>query len=206
MGTLSHRRPLQRRPLRLRRTPISPPADQLNRSLAASVLPSASPGPLLAPLREWSGRETRQYAEKQNDDRLDALLPSLPNVARALIRCDGANHRCSLPICAVCARAYRQGPIAQLHALAQAKTSYPGPRQVATIYLDLFDPGSLADADLRRAREMFRKRLDRAGFKDAILMGGIEVAGRRNGSAGCCTSTSSPSVSMRPPGTRSKPP
>jgi hypothetical protein len=57
--------------------------------------------------------------------------------------------------------AYRQGPIAQLHALANA---YPGPDEVATIYLDLFGPGSLADADVRRAREMFRRRLDRAGF------------------------------------------
>ena len=79
----------------------------------------------------------------------------------------------SCPICAVCARAYRQGPIAQLHALANA---YAGPHEVATIYLGLFPPGSLGDADVRRTHEMFRKRLDRAGFKGAIVAGGIEVA------------------------------
>ena len=67
-------------------------------------------------------------------DRLDVLLPRLPAVGRALLQCDGADHPCSLPICAVCARAYRPGPIAQLHALAHA---YPGPHEVATIYLSL---------------------------------------------------------------------
>jgi hypothetical protein len=103
-------------------------------------------------------------------------LPRLPAVGRALLQCNGANHRCWRPICAVCARDYRPGPIAQLHALAQAKTSYPGPRQVATIYLGLFPPDSLGDADVRRTHEMLRKRLDRAGFKGAILVGGIEVA------------------------------
>ena len=64
--------------------------------------------------------------------------------------------------------------------MAQAKTSYPGPRQVATIYLGLFEPDSLADADVRRTHEMFRKRLDRAGFKGAIVVGGIVVAWQEN--------------------------
>ena len=90
---------------------------------------------------------TRREAEEWNEDRLKVLLPRLPDVGRALIKCDGERHRCSLPICAVCARAYRQGPIAQLHALANA---YAGPDEVATIYLGLFPPGSLADADVPR--------------------------------------------------------
>jgi hypothetical protein len=101
------------------------------------------------------------------------LLPRLPAISRALLQCDGKHHRCWRPICAVCARDYRAGPIAQIHALAHA---YPGPHEVATIYLALFDPGSLADADPSGAREMLRKRLDRAGFSGAIVVGGIEVA------------------------------
>jgi hypothetical protein len=68
------------------------------------------------------------------------------------------------------------GAIAQLHALANDKAPCPGARQAATIYLDLFVPGFLAVADLRRTREMLRKRLDRAGFSGAIVVGGIEVA------------------------------
>ena len=123
------------------------------------------------------GRRRDAKAEKENDRRLEVLLPRLPAVGRALLKCDGENHRRSLLICAVCARAYRQGPIAQLHALANA---YAGPHEVATIYLGLFPPDSLGDADVRRTHEMFRKRLDRAGFKGAIVAGGIEVAWQEN--------------------------
>jgi hypothetical protein len=119
------------------------------------------------------GRETRCEAERWNDLRLEVLLPHLPDVGRALLKCDGADHPCGLLICAVCARAYRQGPIAQLHALAN---EYAGPHEIATIYLGLYRPGFLAVADVRRAQEMFRKRLDRAGFKRAIVVGNIEVA------------------------------
>jgi hypothetical protein len=84
-----------------------------------------------------------------------------------------------LPVANLCRlrRDYRVGPIAQLHALAHA---YPGPHEVATLYLALFAPGFLKDADLRRAKEMLRKRLDRAGFKGAIVAGGVEVAWQEN--------------------------
>jgi hypothetical protein len=169
MGAVPHRHGIRRRPLRRRRTPLS----QLNRSATPAAPSSSSEPAAAAPAQDWPGRETRRQAEEWNDRRLEALVPGLPGVARALIRCDGERHRCSLPICAVCARAYRPGPIAELHALANA---YAGPHEVATIYLGLFPPDSLADADVPRVREMFRKRLDRAGFKGAIVVGGIEVA------------------------------
>jgi hypothetical protein len=169
MGSFALRHGIRQRPLRWRRTPIS----QLNRS-AAAVKPSSSAEPAAAaPAQAWPGRETRCDAERWNDLRLEVLLLDLPAVGRALLKCDGADHPCWLPICAVCARAYRQRPISQLHALANA---YAGPHEVATIYLGVYRPGFLADADVRRTHEMFRKRLDRAGFKGAILAGGIEVA------------------------------
>ena len=172
MGAVPHRPRLLRRGLRRR-----PPISQLNRSAAAVEPSSSSASPAAGPTLEWPGKETRRQAEEWNEERLKVLLPRLPDVGRALLKCDGERHRCSLPICAVCARAYRQGPIAQLHALANA---YAGPHQVATIYLDLFRPGSLGDADVPRTHEMFRKRLDRAGFKGAIVVGGIEVAWQEN--------------------------
>jgi len=169
MGSFALRHGIRRRPLRSRQTSISP----VIRSPAA-VMPRASSQPApAAPAQAWPGRETRSEAERWNDLRLEVLLPHLPAVARALLKCDGADHPCGLLICAVCARAYRQGPIAQLHALANA---YAGPHEIATIYLGLFPPDSLGDADVRRTHEMFRKRLDRAGFKGAIVVGGIEVA------------------------------
>jgi hypothetical protein len=52
----------------------------------------------------------------------------------------------------------------------------PTPGPIKWIYLRLFLPGSLADADVRGTRDLLRKRLDRAGFKGAIVLGGIEVA------------------------------
>jgi hypothetical protein len=127
----------------------------------------------IAPINDWPGRETQADAERLNDEQLHVLLPRLPAVGRAVRQCDGKYHRCGLPICAICARDYRVDPIAQLHALAHA---YPGPHEVATLYLVLFAPGFLRDADLWRAKEMLRKRLDRAGFKGAVIVGGIEVA------------------------------
>jgi hypothetical protein len=168
MGSFALRPGIRRRPLRWRRTPIG----QANRS-AAAVMPRASSEPAAAPGREWRGMETRSEAERWNELRLEVLLPDLPDIGRALLKCDGADHPCWLPICAVCARAYRQGPVAQLHVLANA---YQGPHEIATIYLSLIRPGCLADVDVTHAREMFRKRLDRAGFKGAIVVGGIEVA------------------------------
>ena len=157
---------------------LAPDAHQSSQSLCRSCAGEFSSGARgRRASEEMAGRETRREAEEWNELRLEVLLPGLPDVGRALLKCDGADHRCSLPICAVCARAYRQGPIAQLHALANA---YAGPHEVATIYLGLFPPGSLADADVRRTHEMFRKRLDRAGFKGAIVVGGIEVAWQEN--------------------------
>ncbi len=169
MATVTHRPRLPRRGLRGRGTPGS----QVTCS-AAAVTPSSSSD---SPALEWPRKETRQKAEEWNDLRLEALAPGLPEVARALIKCDGGRHRCSLPICAVCALAYRQGPIAQLHALAH---TYPGPHEVATIYLSLIPPGGLAAVDVPHAREMFRKRLDRAGFQGAIAVGGIEAGWQHN--------------------------
>jgi hypothetical protein len=172
MGAVPHRPRLPRRGLRRR-----PPISQLVRSAAAVAPSSSSASPAAAPALKWPGKETRREAEERNEERLKVLLPRLPDVGRALLKCNGARHRCSLPICAVCTRAYRQGPIAQLHALANA---YVGPHEVATIYLSLIRPGCLAAVDVPRAREMFRKRLDRAGFKGAIVVGGIEVAWQEN--------------------------
>ena len=173
MATVDDRHRLRRARLNGHRTPIRPG----NRSSAPVPPPSRTKLAAAAPVRTWPGRETREYAEKQNDENLHVLLPRLPAVGGVLLECDGRRRPCWRPFCAVCARDYRLGPIAQLHALAQA---YPGPHEVATIYLDLFPPGSLRDADVRRTHEKFRKRLDRAGFKRAIVVGGIEVAWQEN--------------------------
>jgi hypothetical protein len=162
---------LRHRLFRLRRRRLN--LGQIHLSPAPVPPRSTSQPTASALIKDWPGRETLADAERLNSERLKVLVPRLHAVGHALLKCDGAKHRCWLPICAVCARDYRVAPIAQLHALAHA---YPGPHEVATIYLKRFDPDSLADANLRRSGEMLRKRLDRAGFKGAIVVGGIEVA------------------------------
>ena len=170
MGTFALRRGIRRSPLRWRRTSLT----QLNRSAAAGRAEFESTPAAAAPALEWPGKETRSEAEEWNEDRLKVLLPRL---ARRRSRTPQVRRRgSSLPaahLCRLRSRLSGRARLPQLHALAHA---YVGPHEVATIYLRLFEPGSLADADPRRIREMFRKRLDRAGFKDAIVVGGIEVA------------------------------
>ena len=133
MGAVALGHRFRRSPLRWRRMSVS----QLSRTAPAVERSSNSESPAAPPALQWPGKETRREAEERNEDRLEVLLPDLPAVGRAIIQCDGERHRCSLPICAVCARAYREGPITQLHALANA---YAGPHEVATIYLGLFPP------------------------------------------------------------------
>jgi hypothetical protein len=168
MRDFARRHVLWLRTLRRRGTSLGP----LNRSVSSVGSSSSSEAPVVAAL-EWPRKETRREAEARNEKRLEVLLPRLSEVGHALDECDSADHPCRLPICALCALAYRETAIPQLHALANA---YVGPHQVVTIYLLLLEPGFLADADLMRIREMFRKRLDRAGFKGKLVMGGIEVA------------------------------
>jgi hypothetical protein len=168
MRDFARRHVLWLRTLRRRGTSLGP----LNRSVA-SVQPTSIAAAASAPALEWPGKETPSEAQALNEKRLKVLLPRLPDVGHALDECDGADNSCRLPICAVCALAYREGAIAQLHSLANG---CPGPHEFVTIYLRLREPGSLADADPMRLREMLRKRLHRAGFKGKLLAGGIEAA------------------------------
>jgi hypothetical protein len=56
--------------------------------------------------------------------------------------------------------------------LAIAK-SRPGQHKVATIFLEAFPVGTLATADVKRARNRLRKLLERNGFKGSHLIGSI---------------------------------
>ena len=98
-----------------------------------------------------------------------------PAVGRALLRC--ATARAILASCPSVPCAPATIGWAPLRNSMPWPTPYAGPHEVATIYLGLSPRlDLLGDADVRRTREMFRKRLDRAGFKGAIVAGGIEVA------------------------------
>jgi hypothetical protein len=115
--------------------------------------------------------ETEQDAIKFNIARCKILEKRLPKIAQVIDSCS-KHDRCKLPICAVCALEYRRPVVEQIVSLAQ---SYKGLHQTVTINLDTIEPGELANADLKKMREALKKRVDRAGFKDAMLIGCIEA-------------------------------
>ena len=201
MGTLAHRHRLRRSRLSWHRTPISP----VNRSLPQPVLPSSRSRPAAAaPVREWPGRETRDQAERWNDDRLEALLPRLPNVARrsSSVTARTIAARCrSVPF----ARA-TIGRARLRNSMPWPKQPTPGPVEVATIYLDLFPPGSLADADFRAPVKCSANVWTARASRARLWREGLRWLGRRTGSAGSCMPKCSPSASTRTPGSSSKPP
>ncbi len=97
----------------------------------------------------------------------------MPDVAQVIARCDPDHNRpCEQPACAVCARDYRLWLTPQLLGLV---SEYVGPYQVATIFLGTFGPGRLHQADVKRHHDRLRQRLNRAGCKGAIFVGGTEV-------------------------------
>ena len=200
MGTIDRRHRLWRSRLSWHRTPVS----QVNRSAAAVPPPSRTELAAAAPEQAWPGRETRDEAERWNDHQLQVLLPHLPAVGRALLKCDGANHPCGLLICAVCARAYRPGPIAQLHALAHAIT--PGPmksRLSTSAFTARLSRGlRTSGAPTKCSGNVWTARASNA----RLWWAASRWLGRRTGSAGSCMPTCSPSASTRTPGSGSKPP
>lgn len=115
--------------------------------------------------------ETLAQAEARNLRRIDALADRAPDIAAALQACD-RKARCGLVICAVCSRNFRFRRIRELLGIAK---SCPGQHEDATIFLGAFPVGTLATADVKRARDRLRKYLKRNGFKGSHLFGWIEA-------------------------------
>jgi hypothetical protein len=116
--------------------------------------------------------ETLAQAEAQNLRRVDALTDRVPEIAAALEACD-RDARCGLVICAFCSRRHRFRLIRKLLAIAKSR---PGQHEVATIFLEAFPVGTLTTADVKRAHNRLRKRLERSGFDRSHLIGGTEVS------------------------------
>ena len=115
--------------------------------------------------------ETLAQAQSRNLQRIDALADRAPEIAAALEACD-PTALCCLVICAVCSRRYRFRLIRRLLAIARSR---PGQHEVATIYLGTYPAGTLGTVSINRERDRLRKRLERTGFGESILIGGIEV-------------------------------
>jgi hypothetical protein len=76
-------------------------------------------------------------------------------------------------ICAVCARTQR---LRQQEELVRIASEHVGPHEIATLCLATYESGDLEEADVGRNHEQARQRLNRAGLRGAVLIGGTEVA------------------------------
>jgi hypothetical protein len=116
--------------------------------------------------------ETVAECEQRNATRADGLVDRLPEVAIAL-EASNVDAMCGLIICALSSRRFRRAFMRKLYKLHKAT---PGDQEYATIYIDSIPEGWLATFDLNAAVDRFRQRLNRSGFKGAVLAGGVEVA------------------------------
>jgi hypothetical protein len=117
--------------------------------------------------------ETFHDAEKIDEANIEVLSNWSLDTAVKIERCDGRTAPCSLPCCARCARRFRDYHASELLRIA---SEFDDPHQIATIYLGAFPAGSLGAADMKSARGALRKKMQRCGFRDVILIGGTEVA------------------------------
>jgi hypothetical protein len=115
--------------------------------------------------------ETLEQAKALNRRRIDDLVDREPEIAATLEACS-LDAPCCLIVCAVCSRRFRFRFIRKLLRTARA---YEGVHQWATIHLETFTVGTLANANIKRAHNRLRKRLERCGFVRSILVGCAEV-------------------------------
>ena len=66
-------------------------------------------------------------------------------------------------------------PSKRVPEILEIADAYEGPHRSATIYLNSVEAGVLARVDIDLVHEKLRKRLDRADFKGAMLVGGTEA-------------------------------
>jgi len=120
----------------------------------------------------WRGIESLRDAERENERREERLRPRAPSLAQIITRCAHERWR-EQTVCAICARAQR---LWQEKELARITSEYVGPHETATLCLATYEEGHLEDADIGQNHEQVRQRLNRAGFRGAVLIGGTEVA------------------------------
>jgi hypothetical protein len=152
--------------------PNSRPYEELWRGVP---IPRSRDVRLLMPPSLPRGRrfETKNDARTRNLEHIEILCEREPAIAEAIDECCSEPSPRGLVGCAVCGRCYR---IYSASELLRVGNRYVGPHQLATIYLDEIEAGSLSTVSIKRAHARLRKRLERSGFQGSILVGGTEVA------------------------------
>jgi len=107
-----------------------------------------------------------------NQKRVDGLVGLAPEIAVAVEACS-SDAPCGSLICAECAEKARAPYVAELSCI---EGLYQGPHEIGTAFLAAYPPSSLIAADIKTAKETFRKELNRSGFKGSLVLGGTEAA------------------------------
>jgi hypothetical protein len=111
--------------------------------------------------------------------RSDAVLRSAAGgqvYAEILSDCRAKYYRCDQPFCPICARRFRRWFIGQLLRITKADA----PMQIITVLLQAAPRDRIDELDLDCHRATLRKRIQRSGLGDAVIMGGFEVAYKAN--------------------------
>jgi hypothetical protein len=115
--------------------------------------------------------ETLAETEALNAKFFQALTNRAPKIAAVVEACE-SDEPCNSPNCATCARSFRFAKIREVVAIAK---STPGTHESATIHVATIQAGSLPAVDLEKVHDAFRKRLDRSGFNQSMLIGSTEA-------------------------------
>ena len=106
--------------------------------------------------------------------RSEQLLGPGPE-AETLAECSCGDCRCQSPSCPICARLFRRWFIGELLRLAEAAQT---PSRIFTILLEAADRNKINRLDPARYRHMLRKRLQRAGLGNVVVIGAFELVYR----------------------------
>lgn len=96
--------------------------------------------------------------------------------AEYLHDCGTDGYRCDQPFCPVCARRFRRWLIGELLRLTERKA----PMRIFTVLLQAAPSNKIDELDLDRHRASLRKRIQRSGLDDAVVIGGFEVVYKTN--------------------------
>lgn len=88
-----------------------------------------------------------------------------------LSECRAGYYRCNKPFCPICARKFRRWFIGELLRLTEQNKSM----QIFTVLLQAAPPDKIEELDPERHRAGLRKRLQRNGLDDAVVIGGFEI-------------------------------
>jgi hypothetical protein len=116
--------------------------------------------------------ETWQDAHRESE-RSEALLGSTME-AEILANCRSGTS-CDNTFCPICARQFRRWFIGELLRITETEIH---PVHVLTVLLEAADRKAIFDLDFRRHGHNLRKRLERAGLGDAMVIGGVEIVYR----------------------------